>query len=210
MHDQVRVRVGDGFEHVDEQAQASVGVERVLVAVVIDALAFDVLEHQVGMTARRHAGVDEVRDVRMGEAREDVAFAAEPLFAGPAHQREVEQLDRDPSLEAAVAALAQPHAAHAALTDALDEAVRADGLSAERREAGVLRQGHGLLQEFRGVELLVLGEQRAQIGGERGVVFVDRREPFRALRGRQIERFVQIRAQLAPAVGAEGRHLALR
>ena len=48
---------------------------------------FDVLEHEIGLARRRHAGVEEMRDVRMREPREDVAFAPEPLLARAADQR---------------------------------------------------------------------------------------------------------------------------
>ena len=74
-------------------------------------LAVDVLEHEIRLAGRRDAGVDQMRDVRMAQPREDGAFAPEPLLAGAADQRDVQQLDRGASLEAAVAALGEPDAA---------------------------------------------------------------------------------------------------
>ena len=118
VHDQVGMRVRDGREDFEKQAKAGVDIQPVLVAVAIDPLAFDVLEDEIRLSRRRHARVDEVGDVRMAEAGEDVAFAPESLLARPAHERHVQQLDRGSSFEAAVAALGQPHAAHAALADA--------------------------------------------------------------------------------------------
>ena len=53
---------------VEEQAQARLDVESRAVAVAVDRLALDVLEHEVGLAGRRHAGVEELRDVRVGEA----------------------------------------------------------------------------------------------------------------------------------------------
>ena len=51
------------------------------------------------------------------QPREDVAFAPEPLFAGAADQRDVQQLDRRASFESAVAPFGEPDAAHSALAD---------------------------------------------------------------------------------------------
>ena len=105
---------------------------------------------------------------------EDVAFAPEPLFARAAHQRDVQQLDRGASFEAAVAALGQPDAAHPALADPRDQPVGAEGLPRQReRQRRVRRQRHGAFQKARLVHGLVLGEQRPQIGGERRVPRAD-------------------------------------
>ena len=92
------------------RSRASIA-ERALVAVAVDGLPVDVLEDQIGLAGRRDAGVDEVRDARMAEAREDGAFAPEALFAGAADQRDVQQLDRRAALEPAVAAFGEPDAA---------------------------------------------------------------------------------------------------
>ena len=96
----------------------------VLVAVAVDGLTVDVLEDEIRLARRRHARIDEARDVRVRDPGEDVAFAPEPLLAGAAHQRDVQQLDRRAPLEAAVAALGQPDAAHPALADESDAADR--------------------------------------------------------------------------------------
>src|SRR5687768_13212927 len=98
-------------------------------------LAFDELEHEVGLTRVRDAGVDQAGDMRMTEPREDDAFAPESLLATPADQGGVEQLDCDLSFIAAVAAPAQPDAAHPALTDPRDERVGANDHAAQRRIA---------------------------------------------------------------------------
>ena len=129
----------------------------------------------------RHARIDEVRDVRVRQLGEDVAFAPESLLAGAAHQRNVQQLDRRTSFEAAVAALGQPDAAHPALTDTRDQPVGAERLSRQRRgQRGLRPQRHGAFQKTRLVQGLVLREQHAQIGGEDGVLHPDGRQPGRA------------------------------
>ena len=91
--------------------------ERVLAAVHVDALAVDMLEDEIRLARGRHTRIDEVRDVRVGQAGENCALAPESLFAGAAHQRDVQQLDRRAPFETAVAAFGQPHAAHPALAD---------------------------------------------------------------------------------------------
>ena len=117
MHDQVGVRVGDGLEHIEEQAHAGLEPERVMIAVGVDVLALDVLQHQVGLLHRRHTGVDEVRDMRMSEPGQDAALAREPRFRVAAHQTQVQQLDRDLPVEPAIAPLSQPDGSHAAAAD---------------------------------------------------------------------------------------------
>ena len=102
---------------------------------------------------------------------EKVAFAPEPLLAGAPHQRDVQQLDRRASLEAAVAALRQPDAAHPALADGRDQPVGADDLSLQRRRVGGgLNAGQSRPPETRtACRPLVLGEQALQVGAERRV-----------------------------------------
>ena len=117
VHDEVGVRVRDRLQDVEKETEACLDPQRVVIAIAVDALTVDVFEDEIGLACWRHAGIDEVRDVRVGEPGEDVAFAPEPLFAGAADQRDVQQLDRGPPLEAPVAALGEPDAAHPTLPD---------------------------------------------------------------------------------------------
>jgi hypothetical protein len=66
------------------------------------------------------------------EAGEDARLARETLDARCAGKPGIEDLDRDTLIELPVAAFGEPHGAHAALADRLDEAVRADITSCER------------------------------------------------------------------------------
>ena len=136
--DQVGVGVRDRRLHVEEQPDAVLDAEPLVVAVAIDVPAVDVLEDQVRLAGPRYAGVDQPRDVRVRQPREDVAFAPEPVLAFPPEERGVQQLDRGPALEAAVAALGQPDAAHSALVDRRHQRVWADRLAGQRgsRSAG--------------------------------------------------------------------------
>jgi hypothetical protein len=76
MNDQVGVRVRHRRLHVEKQPDPLFDAEAFFVAIAVDVTAVDVLEHQVGLAGRRHAGVDQPRDVRMSEPRENGAFPA--------------------------------------------------------------------------------------------------------------------------------------
>ena len=115
VHDQVGVGVRDRVHHVEAQAQARLDPERARVAVLVDALAVHVLEDEIRLSRRGDPGVDEMRDVRMPQAGEDGALAAETFFAGAPDERDVQQLDGRGALKPAVAAFGQPHAAGSAL-----------------------------------------------------------------------------------------------
>src|SRR3982751_3864310 len=107
-----------------------------------------------------------MRDTRIAQPRQDVALAPESLFTGAPDQRDVQQLDRRASLEPAIAALREPHAAGAALSERRDETVRAEHLSGKRRRRRRLRIQHGALEEPRLANVPLLRQNRAQIGGE--------------------------------------------
>src|SRR5687768_3515742 len=124
-------------------------------------LAFDELEHEVWLTRVRDARIDQAGDVRMTEPREDDAFTPEPLLATPADQGGVEQLDRDLPFIAAVAAAAQPHAAHPALTDPRDERVGANDHAAQRRIAVAQWR---LVKESLRTQLPVIGQHFGELG----------------------------------------------
>ena len=82
VHDEVGVRVRDRREYLEEQAQACVDAEAPLVAVAIDVRALHVLEDEIGGANRRHPGVEQPRDARMGEPGEDACFSREALATG--------------------------------------------------------------------------------------------------------------------------------
>ncbi len=117
MHDQVGMRMSNGREHVEEQTQARLDVEVLAVAVTVDLLALDVLEHEIGLTRRRYARVDQTRNVRMCKAGQNAALAPEALFPGTADEAGVQELQCRLPLEAPVAAPGEPDIAHAPLAD---------------------------------------------------------------------------------------------
>ncbi len=71
------MRVLHGAQHLSEQREARAQRQAVRVAVREQRLALDEFEREVRLALRRDAGVVEPRDVRMREAREDVALARE-------------------------------------------------------------------------------------------------------------------------------------
>jgi hypothetical protein len=201
VHDQVGVRVGDCLQDIEKETQARFDAERVLNAIPIDGLTIDVLENEKGLPDWRHTGVDEPRNVWMREAREDVALAAEPLFASGIHARDVQQLDRRASFKAAVASFREPHRAHSALTDERDQPIGPENLPDKRLRGGRRRRARNrVFEKARVVYRLMLSEQPRQVGGKRRVARADGREPRRALVGRSVERLVEIRTEDAPTV----------
>ena len=179
VHDQVRVRVRHRRQHVEEQPQPRLDAEATRVAVAVDLFTLDALQHQVRLSGRRDACVEQRRDVRMGEASEDVTFTPEALPGGAADQGNVEQLDRDLGLVAAVAAVGEPDAAHAAVAERLFERVGAKGLAGERR---AFRRGRTLLEIAGRVERVGLAEQDFELRRERRVARTQAGEPLRPLR----------------------------
>jgi hypothetical protein len=179
--DQVGVRVRDRREHVEKEPQPVVDPQRALVAILVDGDAVDVLEDQVGLSRGGHARVDQVRDVRVRDAREDVPLAAEALLGGAPEPRDVEQLDGGAPFEAAVAALRQPHAAGPALADERDQPVGAQHLAGERRRRRAARRQHHVLEKLRRVHRLVLGRGAGADRRRARRRARDARQPRRAL-----------------------------
>jgi NAD+ diphosphatase len=72
------MRVRNGSEHLEKQADACCGVEPVVVAVGVDWHAIDVVHDEVRRALVRDAAVDQSRDVCVFEIREDLALRQEP------------------------------------------------------------------------------------------------------------------------------------
>ena len=77
MHDQVLVGVLDGAADIEEQLQPLAQPELLPIAIAIQRLAVHVLHHEVGIAFLGFARVDQARDVRVIQAREDLALGAE-------------------------------------------------------------------------------------------------------------------------------------
>ena len=94
MNDQVLVRVLDRGADVDEQLEPLAEVEPVFIAVLIERLAFDVLHYEIRLAIIRLASVDQSRDVRVIEARENLPLGAK-AHAEIRGGRAIDDFDRD-------------------------------------------------------------------------------------------------------------------
>ena len=107
-------------------------------------------------------------------------------------ERNIEELDRHLALEASVAALRQPHAAHSALANLRDQRVRAEGLARESRLHGSAEPG--LLREN-----LLCASTRCSSSSvckwpaSAGFCSPSERQPGRALLFRHGQRLIQVR-----------------
>jgi len=81
MHDQVGMRVGNRAEDINKQTNPCFHTERVLIAVLIDSIPFDVFENDVRLPCACHTGINQFRDVRMCQAGQDVTLAPKSFLA---------------------------------------------------------------------------------------------------------------------------------
>ena len=202
MHDQIGVRQRDRVQDVEKEPKPLFDAQSQRVAMAVDRLPLDVLEQQIRRTARRHAGVNQMCDVRMRQPGEDVPFAAKPLLAGVAEERGVEQLDRRLAFESSVAAPGEPDGAHAPLTDRRHHGVAAEGLSDERGNGGSKRRV--VFEEALFGQAVRFREQQLEVCGERRIREVQRREPRGPIVARHLQRLVEKRAPRFPLLPLHG------
>src|SRR6185503_10131428 len=114
MDDEIAVSVRDCREHLEEQADALLDAETALFAILIDALAAHVFQNEVRLATGLDAGIEQTRDVRMLQAGQHAPFARKALLRWMPDERGIQELHRDLPFEATVAAMREPHGAHAA------------------------------------------------------------------------------------------------
>ena len=78
MNDQVLMRIGDRRAHLAEELQALGRGQRIRVAVGVNRFALHVLHDEVGQSVIGRSAVDQARDVRMIELRQNLPFIAKP------------------------------------------------------------------------------------------------------------------------------------
>ena len=110
------------------------------IAVLGQRLPLDVLHDEVRTPVRRRAAVEQPRDVRMIERRDDLSLGPEAPDEILAVHAALHQLQRDPLAVRVVGAHGQKDRAHAAASDLLQDLVRAD-LGADVVVASVLSRG---------------------------------------------------------------------
>src|SRR5580704_18956437 len=126
MDDLLRMRKPYGVEHLKKQLQAIGNTQALRRAPLRQRFALDVLHGQV----RNPAGVDsrvvEARDIRMLEARQDIALYSETLRQIPPQVGEQRQFDGHFALESAVRATRQPYLGHASGAERTKQFIRPD------------------------------------------------------------------------------------
>src|SRR5260370_20818354 len=91
MDNQILVGVMHGGAYDLEQSEAGGNIEPMLVAIGIDGDAIDILHDDVSCAVRQRAAVQQMRDIRMIQLREDLpldleaGFHPAPLSAAPPH-----------------------------------------------------------------------------------------------------------------------------
>ena len=117
VHDQIAMRELHRRADADEQLQAFANEQGTAVAVGVDGFAVDVLHHEIRGAVLEIAAVDEARDRRMSECRENVPLAVQAAAQARMQRRMVQHLDGDDLLILSVVALASIDGAHAAVTE---------------------------------------------------------------------------------------------
>src|SRR5215831_12845438 len=112
-----------------------------LVAVLVDRIAVDEFQREVRRAARTHPAVEQARNARVVERRENLSLGAEALVVDLRVEPRAQQLERNTLLERAIGTLGQEDSRHAAAPDLLYDPVRTDPLAFELL-SGDARFGH--------------------------------------------------------------------
>ena len=200
MHDLLLVRVFHRFAHLDEQAQPRGQVEVSLSGVVEQVSALDVFHHQIRQAIVGAAAIEHAGDVRVFEAREDLALAPEAAKEIAAGHAALHDLDRHFLLEHIVTAARAVHAAHAAFADEADDLVLADARARAERGA---KQPNGVAHGGRKMRRCVgvSGEPRIHLAPKLGIAFALRVEEQTAGGLLALERVMEERLDRPPALG---------
>jgi hypothetical protein len=179
MHDQIAVGELHRGAQLLKQLHASAAIETLLDHMTDDGRAIDVFHGDVRRAVGVLAAINELRDVRMAQAREQASLQLQTLAYGSVAEGLAEALDCQQMGEISIAALAQEHRAHAALAE-----------STQHRE-GSDAGGHGRFQRMRrarnrGAQRIVVGcggtQHRAQPRRQLGRLDFDPGEQRRARR----------------------------
>ncbi len=176
MHDEVPVREGDGVADLAEESDAVGDRQPRRSRVFVDVRAVHELHHEVGEPVRRRAAVEESRDVRVREAREDLALGAEAGEDELAVHAAADELDRDAAFVLGIGPRREVNRAHAAAPDLPLERVRPEparfAVGVERQDLSRERSREEAVRLVRGGQeradlVLELQVSRARRGQER-------------------------------------------
>ena len=141
MDDQTGVRVRDRVCDLEEQVESLCCRQPALIGKLVDSGSLDMLEHEIRLASRCHAGVQQSSNVRVSQSREQRALTLEALVALGSDKGEVEQLDGDEAFEAAIDSPRAPDSAHAAHAERHVQLVRATVCPASVGEEDVSNAG---------------------------------------------------------------------
>ncbi len=219
MDDARRVRRRHRVADAGEEGEAGRDGEALRVAPDVDRASAHELHHVERHAVVGHAAVEQARDPRVIESREDL-----PLGVEAAHERLVamepalEELERDAHAEGAVVAHRLVHRPHPSLAGGAQQAPRADARRGARcgaRRLGIVVAGKARLRHERsgphgrrpiagGGERavgIVRVEQAEHLGVQRRIAVAGAGDVCGARTARQLECGVEHRVDAGPALG---------
>jgi hypothetical protein len=221
MHDEVAMRQIDRLRNGEDQPDARCEIGADALAPGVDRLALHELQYEIRPPVRRDPAVEKAGDVRMLEARQDLALAQEAAQHRVRVHAALEELERHRLLEVTVGALGLPDLAHAAAPEKPLQAIGPDAVAWRSRGAagsgrrGLERRAHQRRREAADALLEIAlagggvgGEQLAQCGGELGIARREARESCFALGRSEIGDLLEARRAEAKRCGS-GRDIAL-
>src|SRR5580700_6756907 len=198
MDDLLLMRVLHRFEHLEKQLQASPDPETMRITPFVQRAAFNVLHRQIKQPVGIDSRIVQTRDVRMLEARQDVALSGKALLEIGTQVTWQRQLQRHFPPESAIGTPREPHFGHTTVTEWSNQLVRSDACADLQPACGgrsrfgraAKRRPRGKLLELR--ELSLSWQQRvAQCLGKVPVLGWQSLEP-RAAPGRvEWQRLIQ-------------------
>ena len=206
MDDQVAVRVADGLADLEEEVDALVDGQPVLLAVRGEGRSFDELHHKEGRAVLRGAGVEEAGDAGMLEATEDALFGQEAAQAVGRGEALAQHLHGNGRPQ--VVALCAVHHPHAAAPDFVGDAVRADLLSRDRP-----CRRHALcparVRAEKRIVYFVCFQKKQDLSDQRVIGAAGVADEGGSVLGRLVEGVVKDAEYSVPALGGQG-HVAGR
>jgi hypothetical protein len=192
VHHEMLVRHADRSEHLEEEPQAGVDPEPPAPAMDVDRFTIDQLDHQVGLAARRQAGVEQGRDVRMDQAAQDGALALEPLGSRMADQRQVQQLDGHLTRCAWTLAHRVPHGARTTMSQRSLQDMGAELQSCQTRLGrGCWGRSRLAGQEGGSAQLPIVAQQALELFGQCSIFLPQGCQALRALRILQPQQLIE-------------------
>ncbi len=201
VHDQLAVRVGHRAADLQEERDARPRIEAVSRGIGDERLAGHVLHHEEGFAVGGDAAIEQPRDVRVRERRQDLALAAKVGFEIGRRHGAPDHLQRDVVAVLPVGAPREEHRAHAAAAELPHDLVGAHARAGGCR-APTQPPPHPLGLAFdRAVGVVGLREQGCHLSPQHVVVAAGLVEEGLPLTRRQVHGGVERRLQAAPVGG---------